>query len=76
LYLTSTSLSDQEEIEYHAIKRRQEEGFINALERIKSFSGITAYDNLIDYLLGAFLLFPRLQEIPQNYWLAPPNWHI
>ena len=74
LYLTSSSLSPQEEIEYHVIKRRQEEGFINALEKIKAFTGITAYDNLIDYLLGAFLLFPRLQGIPQNYWLAPPNW--
>jgi type 1 fimbriae regulatory protein FimB len=74
VYKTSASLSAQEEIEYHAINRKQEEGFLFTLERIKAFTGITAYDNLIDYLLGAFLLFPRLQEIPQNYWLAPPNW--
>lgn len=74
LYFTSTSLPPQEEIEYRAILRQQEEGFLNALEKIKAFTGITAYDNLIDYLLGAFLLFPHLQEIPQNYWLAPLQW--
>ena len=74
LHHTSTSLSPQEEIEYRAISRFQEEGFLFTLERIKAFTRITAYDNLIDYLLGAFLLFPRLQGIPQNYWLAPSNW--
>ena len=76
VYKTSTDLSPQEEIEYYAINRRQEEAFLFALEKIKVFTGITAYDNLIDYLLGAFLLFPQLQEIPQNYWLSPPHWHI
>lgn len=76
LHLTSTIITKQDEIEYHAIDRRQEEGFFHALERIKAFTGITAYDNIIDYLLGAFVLFPRLQEIPQHYWLAPRNWHI
>ena len=74
VYKTSASLSAQEEIEYHAINRKQEEGFLFTLERIKAFSGITAYDNLVDYLLGAFLLFPRLQGIPPNYWLAPLHW--
>ncbi len=74
LYLTSTALSPQEEIEYHAIERKQEEAFLFTLEKIKAFTGITAYDNLIDYLLGAFLLFPRLQGIPPNYWLAPLHW--
>lgn len=76
LYKTSTTLSTEEKFEYHAIKRQQEEAFLTALERIKVFSGITIYENVIDYLLGAFLLFPRLQGIPQNYWLAPRNWHI
>lgn len=74
LHHTSTSLSPQEEIEYLAISRFQEEGFLFTLERIKAFTRITAYDNLIDYLLSGFLLFPRLQGIPQNYWLAPSNW--
>ena len=74
LHLTSTNITSQEEIEYHATLRRQSEGFLNALSRMKTFSGITAEDNLADYFLGAFLLFPQLQGIPQNYWLAPRNW--
>jgi type 1 fimbriae regulatory protein FimB len=74
LYLTSSVNFPQEEIEYHAIERKQEDAFLIALEKIKANTGIAAKGNLIDYLLGAFLLFPRLQEIPQNYWLAPRNW--
>jgi type 1 fimbriae regulatory protein FimB len=76
LYKTSTPLSGGSEIEYHVTPRKQEEAFLNAIERIKAFAGITAYDNVIDYLLGAFLLFPHLQGIPQNYWLTPSNWYI
>lgn len=74
LHHTSTSLFPQEEIEYRAISRFQEEGFLFTLERIKAFTKITAYDNLIDYILDAFLLFPRLEAIPKNYWLTPSNW--
>lgn len=74
LYKTSTSLSTEEKFEYMAISRKREEAFLNALERMKNFTGITIYENVIDYLLGAFLLFPRLQGIPQNYWLTPRNW--
>ncbi len=76
LYKTSTTLSSEEKIEYHAIERKREEAFLNVLERMKTFSGITIYENVIDYLLGAFLLFPRLQGIPQNYWLRPKNWDV
>ncbi len=71
LHHTSTSLSPQEENEYRAISRFSEEGFLFTLERIKAFTKITAYDNLIDYILGAFLLFPRLEAITKNYWLTP-----
>jgi type 1 fimbriae regulatory protein FimB len=67
-------VSGEEKFEYMAISRKQEEAFLNALEQMKSFTGITTYENMIDYLLGAFLLFPRLQGIPQNYWLTPRNW--
>ena len=28
----------------------------------------------IDYLLGAFSLFPQLQNIQPDYWLCPINW--
>ena len=37
---------------------------------------VVNYENIIDYLLGAYLLFPRLPEIPDNYWLAPCNWRL
>ena len=60
--------------EYMAIERKQEEAFLNALEQMKTFTGITIYENVIDYLMGAFLLFPRLQGIPPHYWLSPRNW--
>jgi type 1 fimbriae regulatory protein FimB len=74
LYKTSASLSGEEKSEYMAIERKQEEAFLNAIEQMKNFTGITIYENLIDYLMGAFLLFPRLQGSPQNYWLSPTNW--
>ncbi len=76
LYLTSTSLSAEEKVEYMAIERKQEEAFLNSLEQMKNFTGITIYENVIDYLMGAFLLFPHLQGIPRNYWLSPKNWSI
>jgi len=75
-YHTNIPFSAQEEQEYHAIARKQEEAFLTALERMKAFTGIKVEQNVIDYLLGAFLLFPRLQGIPQDYWLAPRGWSI
>lgn len=41
---------------------------------MKAFTGIKLYENVIDYLLGGFLLFPNLQGIPRDYWLSPSNW--
>lgn len=73
---TTVDFTSKEEEEYRAIDRTTIAGFKAALEKVKAFSGIAVYQNVIDYLLGAFLLFPRLQGIPQNYWLAPNNWRI
>jgi type 1 fimbriae regulatory protein FimB len=72
---TNSAFSVHEQQEYYAIKRKTEEKFWLALEKIKAFSGITADFNVIDYLLGAFILFPGLAKIPSNYWLAPAKWH-
>ncbi|MBE9053407.1 tyrosine-type recombinase/integrase [Nostocales cyanobacterium LEGE 11386] len=72
---TNSTFSAQEQQEYYAIKRKTEENFWLALEKIKAFSGITANFNVIDYLLGAFMLFPGLAKIPSKYWLAPAKWH-
>jgi type 1 fimbriae regulatory protein FimB len=60
--------------EYRAIEPEQESAFFIALEQIKTFTGIKLDQNVIDYILGAFLLFPRLKEIPRDYWLAPSGW--
>lgn len=73
---TSISFTSQESEEYRAIDRVSESAFLASLEKLKAFTRITIYQNVIDYLLGAFLLFPRLQGIPQDYWLAPRNWRI
>ena len=73
-YATSIPLSAAAQQEYCAIERKREEAFLHALERLKAFTGITALENAIDYLLGAYLLFPHLTDIPHNYWLAPSNW--
>ena len=64
------------QIEYQAINRKREETFLLAFDQIKAFSGISADENIIDYLLGAYLLFPRQPEISENYWLAPPDWRL
>ncbi|MCG6138498.1 MAG: tyrosine-type recombinase/integrase [Nostoc sp. LLA-1] len=72
---TNSTFSAHEQQQYYAIKRKTEEKFWLALEKIKAFSGITADFNVIDYLLGAFMLFPGLAKIPSNYWLAPAKWH-
>lgn len=72
---TNIHFSAEEEREYCGISSAQESAFLIALERLKAFTGIKLYENIIDYLLGAFLLFPRLEMIPHNYWLAPVQWH-
>lgn len=71
---TSIPLSAAEKQEYCGIERKSEEGFLVALERMKAFAGITTIQNVIDYLLGAFLLFPCLKGISHDYWLCPINW--
>jgi type 1 fimbriae regulatory protein FimB len=73
---TTVEFSPQEEEDYRAIDSATVTDFKAALEKLKAFAGIAVYQNIIDYLLGAFLLFPRLQGIPQDYWLAPKNWNI
>ncbi len=71
---TTTKFSSQESQEYLAISRLKDEAFLAALKQLKAFTGIQGYENLIDYLLGAYSLFPSLQGIPADYWLAPPGW--
>ncbi len=57
--------------EYRAIDPEQSASFLAVLSQLKSFSGIQLFENVIDYVLGAYLLFPRLQNIPHDYWLTP-----
>ncbi len=64
------------QIEYQAIERKREETFLLAFEQVKAFAGISSDENVIDYLLGAYLLFPRLPEISNNYWLTPSHWRL
>ncbi len=71
---TNIPFSAESEQEYRAIDPDIESAFLAALERMRAFSGITTYQNIIDYLLGAFLLFPRLQGIPHDFWLTPSGW--
>lgn len=73
---TTIEFSSQEEQDYRAIDKAQVNAFKAALEKLKAFAGIAVYQNVIDYLLGAFLLFPRLQGIPQDYWLTPKSWSV
>lgn len=61
-------------VEYRAIEPERRAAFLKALGMIKAFSGIHLHENVIDYLLGAYSLFPRLQNIPQDYWLTPKAW--
>lgn len=75
-YATSSAMPASFQIEYRAIERKREEAFLLAFEQIKAFSGISADENIIDYLLGAYLLFPRLSEISHIYWLAPSHWRF
>jgi len=73
---TTVDFTSKEEEEYRAIDRTTIAAFKAALEKLKAFAEIAVYQNVVDYLLGAFLLFPRLQGMTQDYWLAPKNWHI
>ena len=75
-YATSSAMPASAQKEYQAINRKREETFLLAFEQIKAFSGISADENAIDYLLGSYLLKSRLPEISDNYWLAPSNWHL
>lgn len=70
-HISNIRFSTQDEQDYYAITSKQESAFFKTLEQLKAFSGITLHENVINYLLGAFLLFPRLEEIPHDYWLAP-----
>ena len=74
-HATSVPLSASAQKEYCTIERKREEVFLHTLERLKAFTGIAALENLIDYVLGAYSLFPQLTELPHNYWLAPLRWH-
>jgi len=73
---TTVEFSPQEEQDYRTIDPATVTAFKAVLEKLKAFAGIAVYQNVIDYLLGAFLLFPRLQGVPQDYWLAPRDWQI
>lgn len=75
-HVSNSRFLTQDEQEYYAITPKQKSAFFKALEQLKTFSGITLDENVIDYLLGAFLLFPGLKEIPHDYWLAPSAWHL
>lgn len=73
-HATTITLSAQEVIEYRALEKRREEAFWLVLERMKAFTGIATEQNIIDYLLGAYLLELQIQKMPQDYWLAPVGW--
>jgi type 1 fimbriae regulatory protein FimB len=75
-YATPSAMPASAQKEYQAIERKREEVFLLAFEQIKAFAGISADENIIDYLLGAYLLSPRLPEISDNYWLAPSHWRL
>lgn len=58
-------------LEYRTIEPEQSAAFLAALSQIKAFSGIQLFENVIDYVLGAYLLFPQLKNIPHDYSLTP-----
>ena len=58
-------------VEYRAIDPEQVSAFLAVLSQIKAFSGIQLFENVIDYVLGAYSLFPQLKNIPHDYWLIP-----
>lgn len=75
-HLANQHLSVQDEQDYWSITSHQRNAFFTILEQIRVFTGITVYQNTVDYLLGAFTLFPQLQNIPHDYWLSPINWEF
>ncbi len=72
---TKVAFSPEQEREYGEITKFQEDTFLAAIKRLRAFIRIGHYQNVIDYLLGAYALFPQLQSIPQDYWLAPIDWY-
>ena len=71
---TKVKLSKQQEREMRAIGEATSQAFLAVLTQMQSFTRIQSYDNLIDYLLGAFLLFPHLDSLTYDYWLVPKSW--
>jgi type 1 fimbriae regulatory protein FimB len=71
---TKVEFDRQQEREMMAIGVAKSEAFLAALRQLQSFTRIQSYDNLIDYLLGAFLLFPHLDSLTYDYWLVPKSW--
>ncbi|AFY89230.1 MULTISPECIES: tyrosine-type recombinase/integrase [Chroococcidiopsis] len=72
---TKVALTPEQEQEYQTITKFQEDSFLAAIRRLRAFTGIGHYQNVIDYLLGAYALFLQLQSIPQDYWLAAIDWY-
>jgi type 1 fimbriae regulatory protein FimB len=68
---TKVEFDRQQKREMMTMGVETSEAFLAALKQLQSFTRIQSYDNLIDYLLGAFLLFPHLDSLPSDYWLAP-----
>ena len=75
-HATNTPCSATDQEKYYSISSTQKSAFFQTLDQIKVFSGITLYQNTIDYLLGAFSLLAQLRDIPQDYWLSPINWEL
>jgi type 1 fimbriae regulatory protein FimB len=71
---TKVEFNEQQEREMMAMGVATSEAFLAALRQLQSFTRIQSYDNLIDYLLGAFLLFPSQDRLTYDYWLAPKSW--
>ena len=73
-HTTNVQGTMQVQQKYFSITPAQTNAFWKALEQIRAFTGIKLFENVIDYLLGAFALEHNLQDIPDDYWLAPVNW--
>ena len=71
---TTTKFSSQKSLDYLEISQLKDEAFWAALKQLQAISCIKEYENLIDYFLGAYTMFPSLQGIPADYWLTPSGW--
>ncbi|PSB45522.1 integrase [Cyanosarcina cf. burmensis CCALA 770] len=71
---TKVEFSQEQEREMIAMGVTTSSAFLAALKQLQSFTRIQSYDHLIDYLLGAFLLFPHQDRLTNDYWLAPVDW--